>query len=291
MGTLSMDGKHGKPIESTGEMLGRFLGELHDSLPGWLSRLTEQPNELEEIEREVHQLFARGADMVVAGLVALVMGRKKLAEAAEAIRQSYSQPLGKGRERSIQIRLMGGLLVWVRSLYCAPRKRLFRNSDQSRSGIYTEWIQFGGGKGVSPGLQSRVARAAALSPSLETARQELAREGLDLDYKTFRRITYDCGEGMLWVRKSQLEEFREGRLAQGTELAGQRVSVQFDGGRVKLRGAMRSASQQAKQAVDEDGLPVDDAPARSKKKPKKTYQTDWREPKLMRSLSMMSMAR
>lgn len=46
--------------------------------------------------------------------------------------------------------------------------------------MYIELVQFGCGKGVSPGLESRVTRQAAFSLSFELARQELEREGLKL---------------------------------------------------------------------------------------------------------------
>jgi hypothetical protein len=33
--------------------------------------------------------------------------------------------------------------------------------------------------------------------------------------------------------------------------------------------------------TDEDGLPVEDAPGRSKKRPRRTFDAQWREPKLL----------
>ena len=71
---------------------------------------------------------------------------------------------------------------------------------------------------------------------------------------------------------------RKGKLAVGDELAGTLVSVQIDGGRMKIRGKT-SLKQKKAEAVDEDGLLIEDAPGRSRKKPKRTYPADWREPK------------
>ena len=141
-------------------------------------------------------------------------------------------------------------------------------------------MQFGCGKGVTPGLESRVARQAALCPSLELARDELIRNGLTLDVKAVRRITYQCGDGLLQLRKQQLMDWREGKLPAGSELRGHRVTVQIDGGRTKIRGDLRSAPPK-NEKTNADGLVTDDAPGRSKQRPGKTYDAEWREPKLI----------
>ncbi|MFN5534084.1 MAG: hypothetical protein ACK5EN_01305, partial [Planctomyces sp.] len=48
--------------------------------------------------------------------------------------------------------------------------------------------QFGFGKKVSPGVESRIARQSALCPSFDSATKELNRDGMDLDVKTTRRV-------------------------------------------------------------------------------------------------------
>lgn len=280
MGACSVDGPTGPTIESVEEMAGRFAGELLMLVPGWKQRLSGDPGQLESLEHEVHAAFARGADLLLAGLIAVVMKQPEFAASSEQTRSGYRQPLARGRERTIRVRLLGGLVMWVASLYCEPRKRPFHEPQDEVPGLYVELAQFGFGKGVTPGLQSRVARQAALCPSLEFARQELLRGGLKLDVKTVRRITYQCGEGLLRLRKHELRLWREGKLPAGTELRGKRVTVQIDGGRTKIRGALRPVTPQ-KEKTDEDGLVVENSPGRSKKRPAQTYDADWREPKLV----------
>jgi hypothetical protein len=169
--------------------------------------------------------------------------------------------------------------MWVASLYCEPLRRARRSAEEV-SGLYVELAQFGFGKGVTPGLQSRVARQAALCPSFQLAREELLRSGVKLDVKTVRRIAYQCGEDLLRLRKHQLLLWRAGELPAGTELRGQRVSVQIDGGRTKIRGALRPKPPSAEK-TDADGLLLENAPGRSKKRPAQTFDADWREPKLV----------
>ena len=280
MGACHVDGPTGPTIESVEEMAGRFTGELLMLVPAWKQRLSADPGQLELLEHEVHAAFARGADLLLAGLIAVVMKQPEFAAASEQTRSGYLQPLARGRERTICVRLLGGLVMWVASLYCAPRKRLFREPADKAPGLYVELAQFGFGKGVTPGLQSRVARQAALCPSLEFARQELLRQGLKLDVKTIRRITYQCGEGLLRLRRHELRLWREGKLPAGTELRGKRVTVQIDGGRMKIRGPLRPVTPQAEK-IDEDGLVVENSPGRSKKRPVRTFDAEWREPKLV----------
>jgi hypothetical protein len=218
--------------------------------------------------------------MMVAGLLAITISGGHVEQAAEQTRKRFSRPLGRGRVRMIAVRLLGGMVLWVSTLYCPPKKNRFRQDDKPRVGLDVTLAQFGFGKGVSPGLESRVARKVALCPSISFAHQELKREGVELDAKTVKRVTYQCGEGLLALRKHRIELLRAGTLPVGEELAGKRVSVQIDGGRMKIRGHMK-ARRKVVEAVDEDGLLIEDAPGRSRGKPKRTYDTDWREPKLV----------
>jgi hypothetical protein len=280
MGDLHVDGPNSPPVVSPEEMAGRFYGELIGALPNWKRRLSDDPSRLAELEHEVRGAFNRGADLVVAGLIALVMKQSGFDNACEQTRQNYHVPLARGRMRRLQIRLLGGLLVWVTSLYCEPRRGRFRKADEKVPGLHIELAQFGFGKGCSPALESRVSRQAALCPSLQFAQEELARDSLQMDVKTIARVTYQCGIGLLALRTYELMQWRLGELPAGKEFAGKRVSVQIDGGRTRIRGDLRPAVREAEK-TDEEGLPVENAPGRSKKRPRQTFDAEWREPKLL----------
>lgn len=280
MGDLCVDGPNSPPVKSWEEMISRFQGELYSAVPGWQARLATHPEQLEELERDVQAVFDRGAGLLVAGLLAVAMKTPAFDAACEQTRRNFAYPLATGRMRQIRVRLLSGLVIWVSSLYCAPRKSWFGRTEAQAPGAYVELAQFGFGKGCSPGLQSKVARQAALCPSLRFAQQELQRDGVKLDVKTVGRIAQQCGEGLLRWRTHQLELWRAGKLPAGTELAGKRVSVQIDGGRTRIRGDLREAVP-AKEAKNADGLPCTDGPGRSEKVTKKTFDADWREPKLL----------
>ena len=275
-----VDGPDAPGIESAEEMAGRFHGELISHFPDWKRRLADAPGGLEDLERDVHAAFDRGADLVVAGLVAMVMKGDDFQQAAKHTQTQYRFPLASGRNRTRRLRLLGGLVIWVASLYCAPRKKWIGQADESVPGLYIELAQFGFGKGCSPALESRVARQAALCPSMQLARQELERGGLKMDVKTVRRVAQQCGEGLLALRREEVLQWRQGQLPAGSELQGKAVTVQIDGGRTKIRGDLRPASPAA-EATDADGLPIENVPGRSQKRSKQTFDGEWREPKLV----------
>src|SRR5574337_577931 len=231
MGGCYVEGPDTPAVKSPEEMAGRFQGELMTSLAGWKQRLLADPDCLVDLEREVHAAFARGADLLIVGLIALTMKSPDFCDRAQRTRKNAAVPLSAGRQRQVRVRLLGGLILWVTSLYCAPRKRWLSARNDAAPGMYVELAQFGFGKGCTPGLQSRVARQAALCPSLAFAQQELKREGVELDVKTVRRIAHQCGEGVLQLRTQARLLWREGKLPAGGELAGKRVSVQLAGGR------------------------------------------------------------
>lgn len=280
MGDCRMDGPNSPPVKSPVEMAGRFHGELMTSLPRWKEQLKNGPDQLGELERDVHAAFSRGADMVVVGLISAAMKQEAFDQACEQTRAGFAYALERGRMRAIRVRLLGGLLMWVTSLYCAPRRSRERKTDEKVPGVYVELTQFGFGKGCTPGLQSKVARQAALCPSLQFAQQELEREGVQLDVKAVRRIAGQCGEGLLRLRMHEVMLWREGKLPAGDELTGKRVSVQLDGGRTRIRGDLREATA-VPEATDADGLVVENAPGRSRKRPRMTFDGEWREPKLL----------
>lgn len=275
-----MDGSHGKLIESNQEMILRFTSQISVDAVQWTQQLINCPGDLESIERRVHRAYARGADLLVAGLMAATIKEGKVLEAAEQTRREFSRPLQKGRERSVAVQLLGGMIVWAVTLYCAPKKKRFRKDDAPRVGLDITLSQFGFGKGVSPGLQSKVARQMALCPSIAFAHKELTREGIDIDIKTVKRITYQCGAGLLALRRHRIALLRSKQLKASGELSGKRVSVQIDGGRMKIRGEMKPKSTVI-EPTDENGLLTGNAPGRSKSTPRRTFSADWREPKLM----------
>jgi len=101
MGDVRMDGPNSPPIESLEQMVGRFQLELIAALPAWKQRLDADPGQLGTLEREVQAAFARGADMLIVGLIAVLMKTPAFDRACQSTRRDFSYPLESGRPRQI----------------------------------------------------------------------------------------------------------------------------------------------------------------------------------------------
>ena len=179
---------------------------------------------------------------------------KKLADA--------DRPLRSAQTRSRRLRLLGGLVLWVTALYHAPRA--IKGRTEFGGGLYPQLAALGFHQGQSAALISRVARAVTLLPSFGLARQELARDGLDLDGKTVRALTHQLGRDFLAARRLDLERYRAGQMPAGTQFAGKRVVAQLDGGRIRLRKVTRKQKGKGKNKLQ-----------------RRRYKGVWREPKLL----------
>lgn len=162
------------------------------------------------------------------------------------------------------VRLLGGLVLWISTVYCGPKARTGAGRGREGAGLYPELAVLGFSEGSSPALASRVARMAALLPSFQTARDELARDGLPLDIKEVHRIARQQGFELLTTRKRDLERYRARQMPRGRELHGKRVGVAIDGGRVRTRVVIRKKKDK-----------------RTGKQRRQKFRTEWREPKLL----------
>jgi hypothetical protein len=164
------------------------------------------------------------------------------------------------------VRLLGGLLLWVTTLYCAPaaRKKTGKGRGREGSGVYPEFGVLGIQEGSSPALVREVGRQVALLPSYAISREELARRGLDLDIKEVYGIGKYAGAAALTYRYRLLEQYRAGLLPVGKEWVGKRLGVFVDGGRTKIRTATKRQKGRGKHKTQ-----------------RRRYRTEWREPKLL----------
>lgn len=162
------------------------------------------------------------------------------------------------------MRLLGGLLLWVTTLYCAPAARTGKGRGKEGGGVYPEFGVLGIQEGSSPALVREVGRQVALLPSYALSREELARRGVDLDIKEIYGIGKYAGAAALTYRRRLLEQYRAGLLVAGRAWAGKRLGVFVDGGRTKIRTLTRRQQGRGKHKTQ-----------------RRRYRTDWREPKLL----------
>ena len=168
-----------------------------------------------------------------------------------------------GERRPLRVRLLGGLLIWVMTVYCSPARRTGKKRGREGSGLYPELGVLGIQEGKSPALVREVGRLTALLPSYEAVQQELAERGMKLNIKEVHGIGQYAAEAALAYRKRELDLYRAGQMPAG-DGRGKRFGVMIDGGRTKLRRTTRKQKGQGKTKTQ-----------------KRRFRTDWREPKLI----------
>lgn len=166
-----------------------------------------------------------------------------------------------GEQRPLRLRLLGGLLIYVRTLFCSPARRTGRGRGREGSGLYPELAVLGFGAGKSPALVREVGRLTALLPSYEAVQHELAERGLPFDIKEVHGIGRYAAQAALTYRRRELERYRAGELPAGNG-RGKRFGAMIDGGRTKIRRTKRRQKGRG-----------------NTKTQQRRYHTDWREPK------------
>ena len=161
-----------------------------------------------------------------------------------------------GELRSIGVRLLGGLMIFVTTLYCSPARRTGNGRGREGSGLYPELGMLGIQEGKSPALVREVGRLTALLPSYEMARAELAERGLTLNIKEVHGVGQYAGQAALTYRRRELEQYRQGTLPAG-DGRGKRFGAMIDGGRTKLRKTTRKQKGQGKTKQRADKLLID----------------------------------
>jgi hypothetical protein len=167
-------------------------------------------------------------------------------------------------KRSLSLRLLGGLVVWISTWYCGPVARQGHRRGREGTGLYPELAVLGISEGSSPALASVVGRLSALLPSYAVARGELAHRGVPLDIKVVHRIAGQLGAEILTTRARDLQRYRAGELPPGRELAGKRVGAAIDGGRTRVRTVIRKQKGRGRG-----------------KKQRRRFRVEWREPKVL----------
>jgi hypothetical protein len=166
--------------------------------------------------------------------------------------RSFSQGAGhtfkdQGR-RDVTLRTTCGPIL-IRATYFS------RNCDLRKptKGMYPMLLIWGVHDRCSAAVVSEISKLVAMLGSLEEVEQVLSDRGQPLDFKTIRMIAYRFAAR---ARAAQ----RVGNLTWGETVAGRRVVVSTDGGRIRIRTTKRGPKTV---------------------KGRNRYRTDWREPKLL----------
>lgn len=220
-----------------------------------LERLRRTPPSLEdagevlEWERKVQRLSDRLRGLIAAEAIQRQIDHPAFKQKARQLAQSGPKKMRDQGLRPVALRLAGGQEVVIKASYFSRNER----TAQRGKGFYPALLLLGIHHRCTPALASDVAQLSAAMGSLEEAQQQLEHQGVKLAMKTISSIAYQFAER---ARAAQ----RAGALELGSEVAGRRVVVSTDGGRVRIRKDKRG---------------------KKTKKGRRRYHTCWREPKLL----------
>ncbi len=171
--------------------------------------------------------------------------------------------------KEVSITLIGGVEVRFQTLYKLARSRTRRRGRKRKrgkrgksrgQGCYPVLTLLGIRDGVSPLVRCQVTQAATQLPSFEQAVPFVAWLGLDFSAPRIRRISEAFCRTGLAARSEQMAQMEAETLPAGHALAGKRVAIGADGGRINIRHTRRKGRKR------KSGWPG--------------YDTDWTEPKL-----------
>ena len=228
-------------------------------------RAARTPREFCDAEREVHRLAEQyAASLTQNALQAISDDEERQSEALSLVREKAAargvQVQTERRRKKTVVRTTGGTVVEVFTPYARARPRSddpLKTRGSQGTGVYPVLDQLGIVGRSTPAARLLVSRAVCEGNSVASARELLATAGVRIDHKGALRLTYLVGDDALRHRRAAM---RSQAAADEGELAGRRVVVAVDGGRLNIRRRVGG---------------------RPKKGGRKRFETEWREPKVL----------
>ena len=239
-----------KAVRKIAEIM-RQLQETKAELDQWLAATGTPASAAELIQRE------RDGKMLTDRLQALATALELQRALASAGLHQQERKLAKSSPkkmkdfgyRPVTVQFLGGLEVELMARYwCRSQAR----ADKGK-GSYFGLVLLGVCDRTTPALASEVAQLAAALSSFEDAQARLRQMGVNMSIRRITNVAYH------FAQRARNRQELEGMGIEGS-LAGKRVVISTDGGRLRVRKNKRG---------------------KKTKKGRSRYHTDWREPKLL----------
>jgi len=225
------------------------LHELHQLQQ--TPRLLTRPDALEALEHEIRQHTARLGSLLIGHHLQQALDSAALQAEQEQLVQQWPKPLKNDGRVKVGIRTAHGLVVSVWVTYY--RRKGQRRAGKRDAGVYPGLVLLGIYDRCTPALAAEVSLLAAMLGSLDEAQAVLADRGVALDTKTVRLIA------SRYAARARLEQQLDTAVFTDT-VAGRRVVISSDGGRLRLREPKRGPKTT---------------------KGRQRYTGAWREPKVL----------
>jgi hypothetical protein len=226
----------------------------------------QTPTDMLQLEQRLSVAAAQTADQMV--LVQLTRAHEAEAFVRQAIAQARAQspvPLVHKGFRMTSVLLLGGTRIVIETPYLREdrrgrRGRRRRIRGPHGTGCYPVLEALGIADRVSPATRSEIALHVVQAASYREAAAMLARRGLACDVSCLVRLSTVTADTSGRLRDAALAAALSLPVAPNGPLAGKRVRVSLDGGRVRTRRRHRG---------------------RKTAKGRHGFSTPWREPRLL----------
>jgi hypothetical protein len=241
-GLVNQDSDYARQIQ---EVLDE-LSQLQQSPP-----LVANPEELEALEREIRGRTDHLGSLLVGHHLQQSLDSADLQMEQDLLVSQWPKPLKSDGKVKVNIRTAQGetVAVWV-TYY---RRKGQRRKGRRYAGGYAGLVLLGIYDRCTPALAAEVSLLAAMLGSLDEAQDVLGKRGVELDAKTVRLIAYRYAARARLEQQIESTEFDE-------NVAGRRVVISTDGGRIRLRETKRGPKTT---------------------KGRRRYTGAWREPKVL----------
>jgi hypothetical protein len=245
--------------------IAEFGQKAMSRVAAWLA--VRDPAAFRTAELEIAALGREVADEIAECVLRHLAADVEL-QAAASLAGRQASRLRHGGRRGTSVTLLGGKTVRLTLEYLEPNHRRKRPGRRRRvgrrgkggAGFFPLLAVLGIWFGVTPALAGEICRQVADSDSVRAGRAALARRGIDMGHKRTLRIVNKFGGRAVEERNDWLQKVLANPPPHGV-LAGKRVAVATDGGRLRQR--------------------LTDPRGRPRANGHRGYDGPWREPKLL----------
>src|SRR5215468_6053520 len=203
------------------------------------------PQEMLQLEQRLSTAAAQMADQIL--LIQLTRAHEDEHFVRQAIAQARGHhlvPLVHKGLRTTSVLLLGGTRLIIETPYLREDRRGRRGRRRGKRGVYGTGCYpvlecLGIADRVSPASRSEIALHVVQTASYLEAAEMLSRRGVICDVSSLVRITTATAEASIHLRDAALEAALRLPVPPDGPLAGKRVRVRLDGGRVRTRRTRR----------------------------------------------------
>jgi len=235
----------------------RIPSFMQESIGNIVAKACESPTfstaeSFEKDEQEIYQFTNDLGDVIVQHQLQRVCDQETIRQAGRQLAQAMPGRVKNQGLRDVRIQTLHGGTITIKTAYFS------RNCDSRKPnrGCYPALMFlgiYGRRPRVTPALANYIVLMVTAMGSMEEAEVWLAKQGIEWSVNGIRTLTYQYA-----TRARHAQQQRA--ISLGESVAGRRVVISVDGGRLRVRRNKRGPKT---------------------KKGRNRYHTNWREPKLL----------